>query len=160
MIVHSKQFIKNPESLDEKCIQPNAIDIRIQRLWKVIPGNVAVFSEESRPFRPRDEVPLYLRSELKDVWELLPGVYDFETDHFVEVPEGIAGWIVGRSTLIRNGLIVASGIYDSGFKNKIGGMIHVTSGPVMLQRNTRIAQFITFSAETNHLYNGVYNSGH
>ena len=56
-------------------------------------------------------------------------------------------------------MFITSGLYDSGFKNFIGGVMHITSGEVFLSPQTRIGQFVTLKAETDHNYDGQYQDG-
>ena len=65
--------------------------------------------------------------------------------------------MIARSTLNRNGIFITSGLYDSGFENYIGGVMHVRCGPARIERGTRIAQFIYVEAETASMYEGQYN---
>ncbi len=155
MIIHSKQFTSN---VDEKCIQPNAIDIRISAITR-IGSNKIQLSEHYREHRDKLVEQKYLSANTDgEYWDLTRGSYEFETDHWVKIPDGICGWIVPRSTLNRNGVFISSGLYDSGFENYIGGVMHVMTGTLQLFVNTRIGQFITTRAETNHLYDGAYNA--
>jgi deoxycytidine triphosphate deaminase len=150
MFVHPKRFI----DVDQECIQPNAIDVRINQLFVVQTDEEFEIRDEGRPIhRPRFQLT---PPDDDRMFVLGKGVYQFETPHFIEVPEGYAGYLIPRSSLNRNGLFIMSGLYDSGFKNYIGGTLYAM-GPARIQRGTRIAQFIMVKAETAHLYNGQYN---
>jgi len=159
MLVHSSKFMNN---LDDDCIQPNAVDLRIASISKIDNNTTFIINEDTKKHRVNIKVPIMTRladnslSAAGRCWTLDPGQYQFETDHFVEIPEGYAGWLIARSTLNRNGVFVTSGLYDSGFKNTIGGVLHV-SGKTQIDVGTRIAQFIMLKAETEHLYDGDYN---
>lgn len=159
MLVHSSKFMNN---LDDECIQPNAVDLRIASISKIDNNTTFVINESEKKHRDNIKVPLMtqlsegLQGTGRKYWTLDQGQYQFETDHFVEIPEGYAGWLIARSTLNRNGVFVTSGLYDSGFKNTVGGVLHV-SGKTEIDINTRIAQFIMLKAETEHLYDGDYN---
>ena len=157
MIVHSKDFVTD---LTDDCIQPNAVDLKVSKLL-MITSEPFVLTEGHKRNRHKTEVPLFQDPQNKDklIWHLYPGSYEFETEHYVNVPEGTAGWIIPRSTLNRNGIFITSGLYDSGFKNFIGGVMHVGSGEFFLSPKTRIAQFVTLQAETNHKYDGQYQDG-
>ena len=101
-----KGWIKN---VDENNIQPNAIDITADKIWKVAQMDADITSKRHRN---RNEVNM----NENGVWNLFTGVYDFASETYIEVPQGMVGWLHTRSTLNRNGLIVHSGLYDSGFK--------------------------------------------
>lgn len=152
MFVHPSNF--GITNIDQDCMQPNAIDIRINQLFAVQTDENFVITDKSKPVhRPRFEL---IPQNKVAMFVIGKGVYQFETQHFIEVPEGYAGYLIPRSSLNRNGLFIMSGLYDSGFKNYIGGTLYAM-GPANIQHNTRIAQFVMVKAETAHLYNGQYN---
>jgi deoxycytidine triphosphate deaminase len=152
MFVHPSNF--GISHVDPACIQPNAIDVRIDRLFAINMDTQFVITDTGKPIhRPRIEM---IPSPEHGLFALGKGVYQFETQHHIKVPEGYAGYLIPRSSLNRNGLFVMSGLYDSGFENSIGGTLYVM-GNAVIERNSRIAQFVMVKAETAHLYNGQYN---
>lgn len=82
--------------------------------------------------------------------------YQFLSDSVVEVGDSEAGYLITRSSLNRNGLVVTSGLYDSGFEGHLGGLITVGVGSAYVKRGARVAQFILFDAEMVHSYDGSY----
>ena len=74
--------------------------------------------------------------------------YQFDTSHWVAIPEGFAGWLIPRSTLNRNGISITSGLYDSGFQNYVGAVMHIGCGNARIQKGARVAQFVYCEAET------------
>lgn len=168
-LTHPKDIITG---LDQDCIQPNAVDIRVKSIWR-LKDSPFLISDEQKIHREKEQVVPTLttafrninRTEggigsksVKEYFRLEPGTYEFDTAHFVEIPEGKAGWIVPRSTLNRNGVFITSGLYDSGFRNTIGGIIHVRVGVAYIEVRSRIGQFILADAETVSLYDGDYNA--
>jgi deoxycytidine triphosphate deaminase len=157
-LVHSKNFVTN---IDEKSIQPNAVDIRCSRLLEIRPDKTLAISESCpKEFSNRWVVPIGLRSPDGIEWWTINknSSYEFETKHEVNIPEGMAGWLIIRSTLSRNGIIMSGGVFDSGFSGLVGGTIHnLTGANIRLERNCRIGQFIMLTSETSHLYDGFYN---
>lgn len=150
MFIHPQKWVSN---VDQKCVQPNAIDIRINELFRINTDELLILKDKESPVhRRRNPVPLSSGNTFK----LHAGVYQFETKHYVEMPEGCAGYLIARSSLNRNGVFILSGLYDSGFKNYIGGTLY-TTGPVEIEHNARIAQFCMVSAETVNMYSGQYN---
>ena len=141
-------------NLTKECIQPNAVDLKLDRIWK-IESDEFYISEKEKKHRTLTEI----KWDLTNQFQLQSDTsYQFETDHFVKIPEGRAGWLIARSTLNRNGIFITSGLYDSGFENYIGGVMHVRCGPARIERGTRIAQFIYVEAETASMYEGQYNA--
>lgn len=137
--------------LDEDCMQPNAVDIRLQKLLSVDLSSDFVISELHKQHRLVEE----LDTDVDDFYELDPGVYEFTTNHLVTVGANECGIIVPRSSLNRNGLYITSGLYDSGFNGYIAGILHVT-GKSYIQKGTRIGQFVIFDSEMYAPYSGSY----
>ena len=139
-------------------VQPNAVDVRLGRVW-YLTGNFELM-ESSKQTRNRVEVPL-ISTARGAMWRLSPGIYEVEMINGVVVAEGEAGRVIPRSTLVRNGISIVSGLYDSGYAGPIGGLMFVGAmvnefHHVTFEQNVRVAQYITFKAETAHMYEGNY----
>lgn len=158
MIVHSKDFVTN---LDEACIQPNAVDLRIdtvERISAASSHSINIFEDGKKQFFPRQLVQRTNGVELTSEFYIDQGPHQVESQHSVTIPEGMVGWLIIRSTFARNGLLLGNGLYDSGYSGVIGGILHnYTGGIVNVERGTRFAQFVLAKAETAHLYAGHYN---
>tara|TARA_R100000008_G_C3581255_1_gene168664 strand:+ start:1935 stop:2429 length:495 start_codon:yes stop_codon:yes gene_type:complete len=153
MFINPKKGIEEGwiKNVDEKNIQPNAIDITADQIWKVAQQEADITSKRHRN---RNSVTV----NEKGFWNLFNGVYDFASETYIEVPEGLVGWLHTRSTLNRNGLIVHSGLYDSGFKGPICGMIYnLVAGNVFMTPGTCVAQFIIATSDSAGTYSGGYN---
>lgn len=135
-----------------KQIQPNAIDFTLDKLF-MLDQNVVTISEKEKAFRTSHPV------ELEDGnWVLEGGrVYDGLSDVFVKVPKGAAAILFSRSTFVRNGVFIVSGLYDSGFEGHIGFTIYTLGGPVTIGKGTRIGQIALISADAAGSYAGGYN---
>ncbi len=152
-------WVKFPTWMDEtfqqKCIQPNALDITCDRLFAINQENTFVLSETTKQMRGSYEQYAY-----SDWWDMQPHTcYDMMSDFYVSVPAGVAGIFVTRSTLNRNGLQVTSGIWDSGFVGNLGGVITNNSGITKLAPHTRVCQLAFIKSEDSGiLYAGGYNT--
>lgn len=161
MIISPRDLIERGvyTGVDEECIQPSGIDLRVSKILKVSMGSIS-YGEycyvpktgkiDHAPLEPvlaRGEKGLYCLSQ--------QGVYQFETEVYVNLPEDVAGWIIARSSLNRNGIRAWSGLYDPGFRNYIGGVLYVPQHTV-IEQGARIAQFIAVKADSAHLYAGRY----
>lgn len=168
--VHSKDHVTN---LDDKCIQPNAVDLRLESLEEFVdlseagrammswstPFHQFVTISEDGPKQFADRRPASRTLDGKDRWVVSPkSSYDLVTQHSVKIPEGMVGWCHIRSTLSRNGIILSGGLYDAGYNGVIGFTIHnLTDNVIHLDPGVRVAQFIMGASETAHLYDGYYN---
>lgn len=164
MLRHARPHL-TPES-DELSVQPNAIDVRVDRVFRFDNRYNDTFtlldtpgSKEIKQHRRTVEMFPQPIVNGEDGWMLTgPGEYQFETTQTIFVPAGMAGWLIPRSTLNRNGVGITSGLYDSGYNNGIGGLIRVPAGMTFIVSwRSRIAQFIMADAETAGMYAGDYN---
>lgn len=62
----------------------------------------------------------------------------------LELPDGIFGWIVARSSTFRNwGFIVLPGVIDTGFRGELKAAVYNTRGySVKVSRGDRVAQVV------------------
>lgn len=136
--------------IDPEDIQPNAVDLKIDRIFK-IESSLFTISKNTKRHRVTTEI------EPTDYgWLIDPGHYEVVMKNKVSIAEGEAGWLVARSTLNRNGVFITSGLYDSGFNGQAAGVMHVTCGPISIEKGARVAQFLLFSAEAAKMYDGDY----
>lgn len=135
--------------------QPNAVDVRLDKVF-ALGGGLFCLSEEEKQHRgnyelqPNEEGFFYLEEGHS---------YEVVMQNIITVGEGEAGWVVSRSTLIRNGCFLTSGLYDSGYEGVIAACLHVRGGDMYVKRGTRIGQYLSFNAESLHLYDGSYGVG-
>lgn len=149
--------------IDEVCVQPNALDLRLGKVFKIL-ANEFVIDEESKTHR--GTVPV--EPDDQGYYVLEPGSYEITMENVISVAEGEAGWVITRSTLNRNGVFLTSGLYDSGYGFDVqtgeavggvmAGVMHVTTGSAKIKQGTRVGQFLLFDAETLHLYDGSYGN--
>lgn len=178
MFIHPLNAKTAVTNITADCVQPNAVDLKIQAMYvqhgrkeramilknrtshsrfiPLQPSQVYVglppnFAEEITP-SARDSIATTM------AWVLKPNhFYQFETAHTVDMGEGEIGWVVGRSSLVRNGLLVSSGIYDAGFRGNVGGVIHnPTDQEVVIEVGARVAQLVIAKSESIKSYDGQY----
>ncbi len=137
---------------DESQMQPNAIDVTADRVFKLNNHNVFTFNSAGKTHRNRTELVN------SDIWELEPGVYDIVSECYVEMPQRAAGYLITRSTLNRNGVFIQSGLYDSGYKGPVQCMLYNLFGMTVLEPGIAVAQFIFVEAPSGHNYKGGYNT--
>ena len=139
---------------DKNRVQPNAFDFKISRVFRFKTDLFVLNENDSKTHRQQEEV----FPDENGFWTLTEGDYNVLTDVECEISEGEAGFVIQRSSLNRNGIFLTSGLYDSGFDNIVGCVMHVCgNGVFKVQRGSRIGQFILTKAETLKLYNGSYN---
>lgn len=142
-------------NVTEKQIQPNAVDIRLDRLFKINNESEFIIDETQKTHRGSVEVPT-----VNGYYVLLPNTsYEFLSDSDIEIGENEASSIITRSTLNRNGLFITSGLYDTGFKGTVAGVIHNNSGLAKISKGCRVGQVLIWESESLHSYDGDYGTG-
>ena len=138
---------------DDDQVQPNAIDLRVDKIFQTY-GQVFVISEEEKTHRESREI-----HPTDDWWRLDEGSYEIIMEGIVCIGDDEAGWVITRSSLNRNGCFITSGLYDSGYEGVMAGVLHVNNGPIRIKRGTRVGQFLLFKAEALNQYDGDYGVG-
>lgn len=141
--------------VQEGDVQPNAVDLRLGKVFKINPENVFEISNEHKQHRGGREI----NPDQDGYFYLEPGHYEVVMENIINVGEGEAGWVITRSTLNRNGCFLTSGLYDSMYRGTMAGVLHVNVGPAKIKQGTRIGQYLSFNAEMLHAYNGSYGFG-
>ena len=151
------KHIQSPNSrstltnVEQKDIQPNAVDLRVDKIFHVS-GKDFTISEEAKEHRGSEEIQPDM-----DGWFYFPiGLYEVVMQNIINVGKDEAGWVITRSTLNRNGLFLTSGLYDTGYNGVMAGMLHVNIGPARIKKGTRIGQYLNFEAESVKVYDGSY----
>lgn len=147
----------------DKHIQQNGIDVDCDRIWDLNFKSIPLIGKEisSKP-NPKELLPSNISFASKELggkevgWVLEKGkVYSFESSFNVNIPADMCGWVIGRSTFNRQGILIRSGFYDAGFNNKIGATIYCFNN-IVLEKNARIAQIVLAKGDSASMYNGQY----
>ncbi len=139
--------------LAQSNIQPDAVDLSLGRIYTYA-HNSSYFelTEDTKVKRELVEIPTE-----SGFYTLTSGYYMVEFDHLVTVGEDEAGFVVPRSTLMRNGVLIHSCLYDSGYHGKMIAGMTVNPGCVFrVKKGTRLAQYLCFKAQAEHQYSGQY----
>lgn len=154
MFIHPANKVNTTtvSNIDEVMIQPNTIDLRVDSIYKI--ENSELTLDEDRKIH-RQITPCVCDDS--GYWTLSHGsCYQINSNQQIGMGEGELGLVIGRSTFNRNGVLIISSIYDSGFQDYIGATLYNFSGEVRIKHNTRFAHLILAKAETISLYAGDY----
>lgn len=131
--------------------QPNAIDLRLGKVFRVLPALFEITNDYKKHRGSEEVLPD------SEGWYLLePGAYEVVMENIIHVGEDEAGWVITRSTLNRNDVFLTSGLYDSSYHGTMAACMHVGTAPMRVKQGTRIGQYISFDAEMLHSYSGDY----
>lgn len=146
-------------------VQPNAIDFTLDHVFTISENRFIICKDPQNPkkemkqMRGGTEVNVAPdRATDVQFFQLLPkSSYDILSDMFVTLPEGVAALLVTRSTFVRNGLFLVSGLYDTGFSGHIGCVLHNMGAHATVEKGTRVGQIIFIEASNSGIYAGQYN---
>lgn len=153
--LHSNESNSWLSSWTAEQVQPNAMDLKVDKIFVINDDKTFIIDEESKTHRGAVEI----EPNDNGYWELSPGTYEIIMEGTVKIAEDEAGWVITRSTLNRNGLFITSGLYDSGYEGVMAGALHVNVGPAKIKKGTRVGQFLLFKAQSVSLYDGDYGTG-
>ena len=152
MFIHPINASTEVTNIDDVMIQPNTIDLRVNRVFK-IGGGPMHMDENTKKHRKSIEV---LPDEDGNYLLDQGTCYEIISNQNVEIADGEVAIVLGRSTFNRNGVLIVSSVYDSGFKDFAGATLYNIGGETTLKPNTRFAHLIVAKAEALHKYDGDY----
>jgi deoxycytidine triphosphate deaminase len=92
-------------------------------------------------------------------WLLYSGAYDITFHEGCKIAANRVGMIRQRSSLLRNGAIIASSIFDPGFETDNMGTIMIVTATIFIEKDARVGQMYfhecAIVAEEN-LYQGQW----
>tara|TARA_Y100001972_G_scaffold18773_1_gene21460 strand:+ start:13733 stop:14215 length:483 start_codon:yes stop_codon:yes gene_type:complete len=105
-------------------------------------------------------------NELEDIalnsedngWWLEPGTYDVTCNEGCKILSDTTGMVRQRSSLLRNGTIIASSIFDPGFYTDNIGTVMVVNERIFIEKDARIAQMYFHENEPGDLYDGQFQN--
>ncbi len=144
------------EAVDvETQLQPNGIDLRIDRVQRLVSAARHSASDGARAPAERDDV----MADVDGWWELPRGAYVITYREKVNLPNDLTALIRPRSSLLRSGVALHGAVWDAGYSGRGEGLLSVLNERgYRLQRGARIAQLVFFrlSSATVHAYAGRY----
>lgn len=154
MIVNPQQLIlkKAVYPTTKKQWQPNSIDLTVESI-SLIEGTGKVLVDKVE--LPTTVEVCTIKQGTLNVFNLSPGVYSVMFAEWVKVPKNMCACIICRSSLNRCGSFITTGLYDSGFNNKIGAILRVAR-PIQIERGARIATIYFMTAAAMKQYTGQY----
>jgi len=144
----------NLTNVQEGDSQPNAVDLRLDKVFKILP---TIFEISDNHKKLRETLEVFPDEE--GYFNLDVGSYEVVMSNGISVGDSEAGWVITRSTLNRSDIFITSGLYDTKYNGCMAGCLHVGTGSARIKKGTRIAQYLSFDAEALHDYNGSYGFG-
>jgi dUTP pyrophosphatase len=132
----------------EEQVQPNGVDLTLDAVGR--------FDEPG--FLGRDDKEVGAREAVEPdegTYHLDPGGYAATYGEQIAVPEGHVGFVLPRSSLMRNGAMLNTAVWDAGYEGRGEGLLQVHH-PVRIERGARFAQFVLAAAGHEETYEGAY----
>lgn len=138
--------------IEEDNIAQHGIDLNVTKISKVVgnPGRI--------PREGKTTLPQYEEQQLKSgIWTLEKGVYDLQFAQGCKVPSDRMMLIKHRSSVLRSGAVVDSGIFDAGFETEHLGAFLLVHHTIEIEYFARVAQAVAFACgEVSNLYDGQW----
>jgi len=144
--------------IEDNQIQPNAVDLRVDKIYQQR-GFFALTKAHTEHRDKKELNPDWDSSNDISLFKLVPGAYEVTFLETVKMADDELGWVTQRSSLLRNGLTLTSGLYDAGYEGQVGGLLVVRGFEAYIERHTRLAQFLVAKADTYKKYEGQYGAG-
>jgi len=134
--------------LDEEQLQPNGVDLTAAKVYEqTAPGRIG---RDDKEIGERDEI-----EPVDGAFELDPGAYIVQYGERIRVPEGHVGFVLPRSSLMRNSCMLHTAVWDAGYEGRSEGLLEVHH-EVSIERGARFAQFVLAAADHEGTYGGDY----
>lgn len=138
--------------VDDVQIQPNGVDLTLDRVFtQQSPGRIA---QSGKAVGERTECSREVDAG-RDWYHLERGGYILRYTEIVRVPAEHIGFILPRSSLLRNSCMVNTAVWDAGYEGRGEGLLQVHY-PIELERTARVAQLVFARAEHSGMYDGTY----
>ncbi len=135
-------------ALDDDQRQPNGVDLTVDAVFE--PTEVGLVGRSEKRVAERREL-----TPTDGLHRLDPGTYVVRYGEPVRIPEGHVGFVYPRSTLLRNGTMLDTAVWDAGYEGVGEGRLQV-GHPIEIEPGARIAQLVLARADHDGSYDGSY----
>tara|TARA_B100001094_G_scaffold331866_1_gene401690 strand:- start:549 stop:1040 length:492 start_codon:yes stop_codon:yes gene_type:complete len=94
----------------------------------------------------------------REGWILHPGTYDVTMNEGCNIAANRTAMVRQRSSLLRNGAIIASSIFDPGFHTDNIGTVMIVTNDLFIEKNARVAQMYFHENNEGELYDGQFQN--
>jgi len=136
--------------IDDEQVQPNGVDLTLDTVLE--PNEVGRIGREGKTVADRTEIEPTGEDR---TYHLQPGGYVVRYAETVGIPEEHVGFILPRSSLMRNGTTLETAVWDAGYEGKGEGLLQVTH-PIEIEQGARFGQIVLAGADHEGLYDGSY----
>jgi len=141
----------------EKQLQMHGFDLTVEEISEFAGQGVVDFTNAERKIPETKKIA----PDENEFWNLKQGVYKVTTNENFNMPLDTGGFAQTRSTLLRMGASVSTGLWDAGFSGKCEFLLNVINPEgIKIKKNAKIAQlcFFKLSGSVKTGYNGAYKN--
>jgi dUTP pyrophosphatase len=125
-------------------------DLTLKGVKRIYGGTVTKDKTELQPYSA-------IEPDASGIYRLQPGTYSLTFDQGVKLDNKTTAFIRHRSSVLRCGGIITSGVYDPAFCVEEMGAVLVATQPIDIELGARVAQVIIFENHEAEAYNGQWN---
>lgn len=128
--------------------QPNGVDLTLGAVFEqVSPGRI---EQSGKTIGDREEI-----EQTDGFYRLTPGGYVVRYAETVRIPDGHVGFLLPRSSLLRNSCMLDTAVWDAGYEGRGEGLLEVHH-EIELEAGARVAQLVLAEAAHEGTYEGDY----
>lgn len=134
-------------------IQPNGVDLTLGAVFQ--PIDAGQIMQAGKTIGDRQEVAPSEVTDTSEIYYLPPGAYVVRYSEQLQVPDDHIGFIYPRSSLLRNGCMLHTAVWDAGYEGQGAGLL-VVHHDIEIEAGARIGQFVLAAADHTGTYEGSY----
>ena len=143
LIGATPSLVEDVSELDRQ-LQPNGIDVRIDRVFKLTSPALLGAAEALREPAAREEI----QPDRDGWWDLHQGSYVMVVKERVNLPVDVMALARPRSTLLRSGVTIHTAVWDAGYNGRSEALLTVLNGRgFRVQRGARVLQLVFMRLE-------------
>ena len=144
--------------VDPEQVQPNGVDLCLDAILE--PVQTGTISRDGTTIGEREPLETVgledgNGTETREGYRLEPGGYILQYAETVSIPEEHVGFLLPRSSLMRNGAMLNTAVWDAGYTGRGEGLLQVHH-EIELERGARVAQLVLAGADHQGTYDGSY----
>ena len=142
--ISSRELVSGSIDADTQTT-PNGFDLSLSLIERLTSAGKVDFSNEQRVISRTEEIPYG-----EDGWAFLgPGTYKITFNEVVSIPHDAIAIARTRSTLLRCGASIETGVWDAGYKGRSSSMLNVVNPQgIYLKKDARVLQLVFFDLDT------------
>jgi deoxycytidine triphosphate deaminase len=134
-------------------VQPNGVDLTAAEIFQTRGGRISRDGKQigdRAAVAPDDDAGAYV---------LPTGGYILRYGETIRIPEDHVGFVYPRSSLLRNGCMLHTAVWDTGYEGRGEGLL-VVHRDIEIEPGARVAQLVLAEAAHDGTYDGSYQGEH